>query len=104
MAGGYFLTRSLYTNRFLDWMATCAEGALSGIFILWDNRLLQLEGSEESNYTLSCRFKNVDDDFCWVFPGVYGPNDRSKREELWEELGAIRGLWAVGCRKGLQCC
>ncbi|RVW78488.1 hypothetical protein CK203_050435 [Vitis vinifera] len=29
----------------------------------------------------------------WVFTGVYGPFTKVEREGMWEELGAIRGLW-----------
>ena len=29
----------------------------------------------------------------WVFTGVYGPFTRVERECLWEEIGAIRGIW-----------
>ena len=29
----------------------------------------------------------------WVFTGVYGPFTREEMECLWEEIGAIRGIW-----------
>ncbi|KAL6314219.1 hypothetical protein AAG906_011970 [Vitis piasezkii] len=29
----------------------------------------------------------------WAFTGVYGPFTRIEREWLWEEVGAIRGIW-----------
>ena len=31
--------------------------------------------------------------FLWCFIGVYGPMTFEGREGLWNELGAIRGLW-----------
>ncbi|RVW14368.1 hypothetical protein CK203_097452 [Vitis vinifera] len=43
--------------------------------------------------TLIGRFRNEGDGAIWVFTGVYGPFSREDREGLWEELGAIRGLW-----------
>ncbi|RVW41517.1 Transposon TX1 uncharacterized 149 kDa protein [Vitis vinifera] len=43
--------------------------------------------------SISCRFRNEGDGAIWVFTGVYGPFSREDREGLWEELGAIRGLW-----------
>lgn len=50
--------------------------------------------------SVSYLLKNVEDDFCWVFTGVYGPSVRRHREDFWEELGAIRGLsqdpWCIG--------
>ena len=48
---------------------------------------------EEGQYTLSCRFKILEEDFIWVLTGVYGPIAYGRREDLWEELGAIKGLW-----------
>ena len=61
--------------------------------ILWDSRVVQLIGVEESSYNLSCRFKNCGDDFTWIFTRIYGPTKRELREELCEDLGAIRGCW-----------
>ncbi|RVW30837.1 hypothetical protein CK203_115530 [Vitis vinifera] len=36
---------------------------------------------------------NVENGVVWVFTGVYGPFTRVERECLWEEIGAIRGIW-----------
>ena len=60
---------------------------------MWENRVLQLVGVEESCFTLSCIFRNGEDNFTWVFTGVYGPVKRVQREDLWGELGAVKGLW-----------
>ena len=35
----------------------------------------------------------MENDFIWVFIGVYGPTVNGRREEFCDELGAIRGLW-----------
>ena len=48
---------------------------------------------EIRNFSVSCRFKNVEAGFCWVFTGVYDPVVGRFREDFWEELGTIRGLW-----------
>ena len=61
--------------------------------ILWDSREFQLIEVEESSYTLSCRFKNYGDDITWIFTGIYGPTKKKLREELLEDLEAIRGCW-----------
>ncbi|KAL6331818.1 hypothetical protein AAG906_020162 [Vitis piasezkii] len=45
-------------------------------------------------FSISCRFKNCEDGFNWIFSGVYGPTLKRYRELFWEELGAIRGLWS----------
>ena len=55
--------------------------------------MLELMGMEVGLFSISCRFKNVEDGFRWTFSGVYGPTLRKYREVFWEELGAIRGLW-----------
>ena len=31
--------------------------------------------------------------FTWVFMSVYGPTTKEGRDQLWEDLGAVRGLW-----------
>ena len=55
--------------------------------------MLQLIRVEESCFTLLCRFKKCEDSFTWVFTGVYGPTKREYREDMWGEMGAIKGLW-----------
>ncbi|RVW15175.1 LINE-1 reverse transcriptase-like [Vitis vinifera] len=87
------IVRSLGTGRFLDWRALNAEGATGGILICWDKRVLDILDWEEGHFTLSCRFKTIEDGVTWVFTGVYGPFTKMEREGMWEELGAVRGLW-----------
>ena len=79
-------------GRYLDWASISAIGASGGILVLWDFRVFRLIGKEESQYTISYRFRTFDENFQWVFTGVYGPIDGDSRELFWEELGAIRGL------------
>ena len=45
-------------------------------------------------FSVSCRFKNCEGDFCWSFTEVYGPMLKKEREGFWVELEAIRGLWS----------
>ena len=87
------IVRSLGFGRFLDWKAMNAEGASRGILIFWDRRSLDILDWEEGHFTLSCRFRNVGNGAVWVFTGVYDPFSKVERDELWEEFGAIRGLW-----------
>ena len=35
----------------------------------------------------------MEDGAIWVFMGVYGPFTKDERECMWEEIGAIRGIW-----------
>ncbi|RVW97689.1 Transposon TX1 uncharacterized 149 kDa protein [Vitis vinifera] len=87
------VARSLGSGRFLDWRTLDASGTAGGILICWDKRTLEIMDWEEGQFSLSCRFKNVDNGMVWVFTGVYGPFTKEEREWLWEEIGAIRGLW-----------
>ena len=48
---------------------------------------------EEGQFSISCKFRTVENGAIWVFKGVYGPFTKEDRECLWEEFGAIRGLW-----------
>ena len=68
-------------------------GVWQGVLVFWDSRVLELIEMGIGNFLVSCRFKNVEDGFCWVFTRVYGPVVGRFREDFWEELGTIRGLW-----------
>ena len=46
-------------------------------------------------FFVSCKFKNVVDDFVWAFIGVYGPNSDRDRRLFWEELVEIHSWWNV---------
>ncbi|RVW20962.1 hypothetical protein CK203_107828 [Vitis vinifera] len=50
-------------------------------------------GGRKGGYSISIRFRNCVDGFTWIFSGVYGPVISSEKEDFWEELSAIRGLW-----------
>ena len=43
-----------------------SEGSIRGIVILWDTRVIQLVGVEESSHMLSCIFRNSVDEFSWL--------------------------------------
>ena len=58
-----------------------------------NNRVLHLVEAEEGSFSISCRFRNCDDNLLWCFVGVFGPIAKKEREGFWTELGAIRGLW-----------
>ena len=87
------LVRSLGVGRHLDWRAINSKGAAEGVPVFWDNREVELLEVEEGMFTISCQFKNCVDGLRWVFTGVYGPVCSRDREDFWEELGSIKGLW-----------
>ncbi|RVW49728.1 hypothetical protein CK203_070052 [Vitis vinifera] len=89
------VVRSLGTGRFLGWGALEASGFAGGILVCWDKRTLDVLDVEVGQFSISCRVRNVEDGLIWMFTGVYGPFSREERDCLWEELGAIRGLWDV---------
>lgn len=55
--------------------------------------MLKLIGLEVGEFLISCWFKNCEDNFRWVFSGVYVLTVSRYKEAFQEELGAIRGLW-----------
>ena len=87
------VVRSIGVGRYLDWRALDASGSTRGILICWDKRLLELLEWEEGQFSISCRFRKVEDRAVWVFTGVYGPFTKNERDCLWDEIRAIRGLW-----------
>ena len=61
--------------------------------VFWDNLILELLDMELSAFLVSCCFKNCEDNFIWMFTGVYDPVLAEERDVFSNELGAIRGLW-----------
>ena len=57
------LVRSLGARRCMDCVAVNATGASGGILIFWDSWVLQLIETEESRFSLSCKFRNYEDSF-----------------------------------------
>ena len=61
------VVRSLGVGRFLEWGALNASGTVGEVVVFWDNRVLELMGMEVGLFSISCRFKNVEDGFRWTF-------------------------------------
>ena len=80
-------------SRCTQWSALNSRGAAGGIVVFWDSRLLHLIDVEERSFSISCLFRNYEDNFLWCFTGVYGTTTFKDKERLWNELGAVRGLW-----------
>ncbi|RVW59506.1 hypothetical protein CK203_115576 [Vitis vinifera] len=74
-------------------MIRSQKGVAGGILICWDKRTLEVLEMEMGQFSISCKLRNVEDGKAWIFIGVYGPFAKEDREILWEELGAIRGIW-----------
>ncbi|KAG5599859.1 hypothetical protein H5410_031229 [Solanum commersonii] len=70
-----------------------ARGTKGGIIILWDSSIWEGEVCEVGAYCITVRFLGKTQDFSWHLSGVYAPNNREEREEVWWELGAVRSLF-----------
>ncbi|RVW27734.1 hypothetical protein CK203_109966 [Vitis vinifera] len=64
------IIRSIGVGRFLDWGTVDSRGSAGGIVVLWDNRMLEMIELEKGECSISCHFKNCEDDFKWTFTGV----------------------------------
>ena len=51
-----------------------------------DRRVVEKVKEAVGHFSVSCKFKNVGDQFEWAFIGVYGPNLNKRRRVMWEEL------------------
>ena len=87
------LLKSIGIDRFFEWEALEAVGTARGVLVVWDKRSLVLLAKKVGVFLVSCRFRSAEDGFVRAFIGIYGPLTRDVRSLLWEELGALRGLW-----------
>ena len=51
-------------GKFLEWGTLNSQGMAKG-GCKSDSRVLELNGMEIGHFSISCRFKNVRDGFCW---------------------------------------
>ena len=83
------LVRSIWSCPYIDWLYLGSEGASGGILLMWDIRVVEKIVEAVGHFSISCRFKNVSDQFEWAFTGIYGPNLNKKRQFMWEELASL---------------
>ena len=55
------LVRSLGSGRWSNWVALDALGSAGGILVCWDKRSLEVMETEVGKFSVSCRFRNVED-------------------------------------------
>lgn len=72
-----------------------SQGTSGGIIILWDRRYWKCIDIQQGKFSISYRFANLQEEFKWLFTGVYGPHTNPERTELWEELAAARGYGLI---------
>ena len=67
----------------------------------WDRRVVEKVEEVVGHFTVSCKFKNVGDQFKWAFTSVYGPNLNKRRRLMWEELTRLISWWDLPwCLRG----
>ena len=89
------LVQSLWRCTYAEWCNVAYVGALGGILLMWDKRVVTKKDVCVGNFVAASSFKNVDDGLEWAFAGVYGPNRDTLRRLLWEELAGLMSLWDV---------
>ena len=83
------LVRSIWSCPYIDWLYLGSKGASGGILLMWDQRVVEKIEEAMGHFSVSCRFKNVSDQFEWAFTSIYGPNLNRKRQIMWEELAGL---------------
>lgn len=87
------LVKELWDSRWVKFAQLEASGTRGGIIIMWDGRVWEGEVGYIGAYTITCNFSGKIQEYSWHLSGVYAPNDRYKREEVWWELAGVRGLF-----------
>lgn len=57
-----------------------AKGALGGVVVSWDDKVLELIEVEVGAFSISSHFKNCEDSFKWLFTKVCDHVLREERE------------------------
>ncbi|XP_075084718.1 uncharacterized protein LOC142167974 [Nicotiana tabacum] len=88
------LIQHIRGNRWVDWVELKSYATRGGIIVLWDRRQWNCIDSYQGTYIISCMLESLHKDFRWCFTGVYGPHTNPEREQHWDEIAGIRGLWS----------
>ena len=62
---------------------------------MWDRRAVEKVEEVVGRFSVSCKFKNVGDQFEWAFTGLYGPNLNKRNRKMWEKLTGLISWWEV---------
>jgi hypothetical protein len=89
------IIRSLWGCHYANWCCVPSIGALGGILLMWDKRVVKKVEAYTGEFVAAVFFRNVDDDFVWAFAGDYGPNFDVDRRYLWEVLAGLTSWWDV---------
>ena len=83
------IVRSIWSYPYVDWLYLGSKCASGGIVLMWDWRAVEKVEEAVGRFSVSCRFKNVGNQFEWAFTGLYGPNSNKRRRKMWEELTGL---------------
>jgi exonuclease III len=87
------MVRSIWGSLYVDWASLGSNEASGGILVMWDKRVVERMEEAVGTLSLSLKFKNIADQFDWMFTGIYGPNIDTERAVVWEELSGIHSWW-----------
>uniref|UniRef100_A0A2N9HZL3 Endonuclease/exonuclease/phosphatase domain-containing protein n=1 Tax=Fagus sylvatica TaxID=28930 RepID=A0A2N9HZL3_FAGSY len=82
-------------RRRIDPRERFLKGALRGILLMWDRRVVEKVDEAVGLFSVSCKFRCVADQYDWAFLGVYGPQSDGDRRVMWEELFRLANWWDV---------
>ncbi|WMV41821.1 hypothetical protein MTR67_035206 [Solanum verrucosum] len=82
--------KELWANRRVKFAQLEARGPKGGIIILWGSSIWEGEVCAVGAYCITIRFLGKTQDFSWHLSGVYGPNDREERKEVWWGAGSSK--------------
>ena len=83
------LVRNIWGIHHVDWLYLGLMGALGGILLMWDTRVVEKIEDAVGVYFVSCKFQPVINHQEWAFFGVYGPQTDRERLIMWDELADI---------------
>ncbi|KAG6636557.1 hypothetical protein CIPAW_11G119300 [Carya illinoinensis] len=87
--------QSIWGCQYVGWAYLPSDGALGGILVMWDKRVVENIDKFVGEYFVGCLFKNSEDGFEWAFAGVYGPNLEGEWRLLWDELASLCSWWEM---------
>ena len=76
------IVRSLGIGRNVGWVSLYVRNTAGEVLVLWDKRVLEGLEVEVGFFSISCRFRNCEEGFVWVFFRLYGPLKGRERKEL----------------------
>lgn len=89
------IIHSLWGCAFVGWVYLASLGALGGVLLMWDNKVVALVEESIGHFIVACSFKNIEDGWKWAFAGVYGPNLERDRHLLLEKLVGLYYFWEL---------